>query len=540
MNELAKAVIAFALATAAAVWLLGVSLHLWPNTDQLAYGNPLPYLKVRMDSGAVRFWVEDFGGLPYERVWLYVNGRLASSGGPGTDAAAKCGDEVAAVVKYHSGVKKLEGRILCTKPIKPPGGQATQLITTNEAIETALDAYEPAAKQTGAPIGLSGECTYSGYSFTGKVYLRVIRSDVFLVPANENVWRQDYTFQLSGEETKSLSFRLGKIGTSSFTSFATLTKEYYEAWAEGEYEERASGAVIEKKYYIYGGGTGIPRQLLAYCYVLEVIRTEEINATGRKPAPSNATVNYKAVVTVRFTNGTERVMGSLVGTVEIWAYGDEVGAKISKVALPGKNINIKDSWESIRITFYDIQTNEKTGEFVINQVMTITQLTNLYQFLFRSKEIGKTFGAYITNQCSQGGFLDMGCVANFYLNDLLGIPDRPIQQLLYGKIPYITYTYSMLVTSSYFLKSSSVGYSTAGFLGVPDPTSLGLYFYTSPMLPIKIPMAKTPATLPLSNDQTGGVPSGTSTGTASTQCLIDGKPTQCAYEIGELLSITKT
>jgi hypothetical protein len=62
MHEPAKAVIALALSTAAAVWLLGVALHLWPDADQLAYGNPLPYLKVRMDSGVVRFWVEDFGG----------------------------------------------------------------------------------------------------------------------------------------------------------------------------------------------------------------------------------------------------------------------------------------------------------------------------------------------------------------------------------------------------------------------------------------------------------------------------------------------
>lgn len=66
--------LALALSTAAAVWLLGVALHLWPSADQLAYGNPLPYLKVCMDSGAV--------------------------------------------VKYHSGIKKIEGRILCTKPIK--------------------------------------------------------------------------------------------------------------------------------------------------------------------------------------------------------------------------------------------------------------------------------------------------------------------------------------------------------------------------------------------------------------------------------------
>jgi hypothetical protein len=542
MHELAKAVIVLALATAVAVWLMGTALHLWPSADQLAYSNPLPYLKVSFNRpvNAVKFWVEDFGGLPYERVWLYVNGRLAASGGPGTDAAAKCGDEVAAVVKYHSGTKKLEGRILCTKPIKAPGGLATQVVTTNEAIETALDSYEPVAKQTGVPIGLTGECTYDGFNFKGKVYLRAMRSDVFLVPAGQ--WLQDYTFQLSGEESKSLGFRLGKIGTSSFTSFAALTKEYYEAWAESVYEEKEYGNIIEKNYYVYGGGTGIPTQLLAHCHVVEVIKTEKVNATDQKQLPSNATVNYKAVVIVRYANGTERKIG-LAGVAEVWAYGDQVGAKISKVALPGENINLKDPWESLRIEFYDVQTNEKTGEVTITQTLTISQLTNLYEFLFKSKEIANTFSTYIKNQCGQGAYIDMGCAFDFYLNDLLGIPDRPIKQLMYGKIPYATYTYSMLVTSSYVSKMTSVGYSTVGFLGVPDPTSLGLYFYTSPILPIKIPTAKTSTPLSLSTNQTGETPSGSSAGTTSStgaiQCIIDGKPSQCTYGVGDLLSITK-
>jgi len=544
MHDLVKAVLALVLSTAAAVWLMGVALHLWPNTGQLAYGNPLPYLKVKFDRpvNAVRFWVEDFGGVPYERVWLYVNGRLAASGGPGTDAAAKCGDEVAAVVKYHSGTKKLEGRILCTKPIKPPGGRVIEIVTTNEAIETALDAYKPVAKQTGVPIVFSGECAYGGDSFSGKVYLRVTRSDVFLAPANERVWRQDYTFHLSGEQTKTLSFRLGKIGTSSFTSFAAFTKEYYEAWAQGVLEERilyrlVDGYVIERKYYVYAGGTGIPRQLLAYCHVVEERRTVEVYGTGRKEAPSNATVNYKAVLTIRYANGTERQIG-LAATAEIWAYGNNVGAKISKVALPGENINIRDPWESLRIELFDVQTNEKMDEITITQTITVTQLTNLYEFLFRGEDIKKAFNAYITSRCNRGGYLDFGCVADFYLNDLLGIPDRPIKQLMYGKIPYIAYTYSMLVTSSYVSRSTSVGYSTMGFLGVPDPTSLGIYFYTSPILPIKIPTARTP--LSLSNNQTVVPPAGTSTGATSVQCIVDGKPTQCIYGVGDLLSITKT
>jgi hypothetical protein len=140
MHEPAKAVIVLALSAAAAVWLMGAALHLWPDADQLAYGYPLPYLKVEFDrsANAVRFWVEDFGGVSYERVWLYVNGRLAASGGPGTDAAARCGDEVAAVVKYHSGVKEAGG----THTLHPThkGRQAadnSSLIRTSK-IRTAL------------------------------------------------------------------------------------------------------------------------------------------------------------------------------------------------------------------------------------------------------------------------------------------------------------------------------------------------------------------------------------------------------------------
>jgi hypothetical protein len=135
-----------------------VSLHLWPNTDQLAYGNPLPYLKVRMDSSAVRFWVEDFADVPYERVWLYVNGRLAASGGPGTDAAAKCGDEVAAVVKYHSGTKKLEGRILCTKPIKAPDGGLVKFGFRLKQVARAYRAMTGDMDQTGPPLRFDGSC----------------------------------------------------------------------------------------------------------------------------------------------------------------------------------------------------------------------------------------------------------------------------------------------------------------------------------------------------------------------------------------------
>jgi hypothetical protein len=188
MNELAKAVLALALSTAAAVWLMGAALHLWPDTDQLAYGNPLPYLKVRMDSGAVKFWVEDFGGIPYERVWLYVNGRLAASGGPGTDAAAKCGDEVAAVVKYHSGTKKLEGRILCTNPIKASGGGETKRAIRLIQVTQAYRAMTGDMDQTGLPLRFDGSCEidyFCGYGYCeprkgASVRIVAVRPDVII------------------------------------------------------------------------------------------------------------------------------------------------------------------------------------------------------------------------------------------------------------------------------------------------------------------------------------------------------------------------
>jgi len=182
MNELAKAVIAFVLSTTVAVWLMGVALHLWPNTGQLAYSNPLPYLKVRMDSGAVKFWVEDYSGIPYERVWLYVNGQLKASGGPGTVATAKCGDEVATIVKYSSGTKKLEGRILCTKPIKAP--ESTE--TWDEYSKVMLSAYQAATgdlDRTGLPINITG---YVGCGKEGNIFY-ISRALVNFIATEPNV-----------------------------------------------------------------------------------------------------------------------------------------------------------------------------------------------------------------------------------------------------------------------------------------------------------------------------------------------------------------
>ena len=161
--------------------------------------HPLPYLKVKFDrpANAVRFWVEDFADVPYERVWLYVNDRLAASGGPGTDAAAKCGDEVAAVVKYHSGTKKLEGRILCTEPIKAPGGGETKRAIRLMQVTQAYRAMTGDMDQTGLPLRFDGSCDVDRYG-NGRVWVtfRAVRPDVIIcVGTNCGV---SYTFSWSG------------------------------------------------------------------------------------------------------------------------------------------------------------------------------------------------------------------------------------------------------------------------------------------------------------------------------------------------------
>jgi hypothetical protein len=195
MNELAKAVLVLALSTAVAVWLLGAALHLWPDTGQLAYGNSLPYLKVKFDrpANAVKFWVEDFGNMTYERVWLYVNGQLKVSGGPGTNATAKCGDEVAAVVKYHSGVKKLEGRILCTKPIKVSKAVTDPHFETR----TALAAQDIAGDVdvTGLPIDIRGTCHMISVSQANfAVYITPRAPDVLICDKSGCSPSKTYTF----------------------------------------------------------------------------------------------------------------------------------------------------------------------------------------------------------------------------------------------------------------------------------------------------------------------------------------------------------
>jgi hypothetical protein len=305
MNELAKAVLVLVLSAAAAVWLMGIALQLWPNTDQLAYGNPLPYLKVRMDSGAVRFWVEDFGGLPYERVWLYVNGQLAAFGDPGTDAAARCGDEVAAVVKYHSGIKKLEGRILCTNPIKATeGGEVRRAIRLMQVAQ-AYRAMTGDMDQTGLPLRFDGSCDIDfSYPYgRASVTIATLRPDViFCVGVNCGTsYTFSWTLQRSGTVRQIVPIHVFKTPDAPASQLLGGGRGVIDIYVEYHYRD----------LYVYVNGT-----LVAKCRRENTISRELASWTEyREP-------NATAVYLIRFVGERDGKTVVLDGNIVLYECKD--------------------------------------------------------------------------------------------------------------------------------------------------------------------------------------------------------------------------
>ncbi len=318
MHELVKAVLALVLSAAAAVWLLGVALQLWPDTGQLAYGNPLPYLKVRMDSGAVRFWVEDFGGLQYERVWLYVNGRLAASGGPGTDAAAKCGDEVAAVVKYHSGTKKLEGRILCTEPIKASGGSEVKREIRLMQVTQAYRAMTGDMDQTGLPLRFDGSCDIDYFCGYGYCEPRITAS-VNIVPLRPGViicvgthcgasYTFSWSFQRSGSVREIVPIHVFKVPDAPVSQLLGGGRGVIDIYVA----YRAYGDYGEVRYLdVYVNGTRV-----ASCYQHDRVSKELRSWTEYKEP------NATAVYLIRFVGERDGKPVVLDGNIVLYERKD--------------------------------------------------------------------------------------------------------------------------------------------------------------------------------------------------------------------------
>jgi len=159
-----REVITFVLSAAVAAAVVALAVGMMPGAGQLAYGSPMPVFKVAYSGGAVQLWVEDFAGVPYQRAYYYVNGRYVGSEPPGGRITVRCGDRVAALVQYPSGVKEVNGTVMCTKPARAPGG-TPQLFDTYSM--TMLEAYRAATgdvERTGVPVTMTGSINCGGYS----------------------------------------------------------------------------------------------------------------------------------------------------------------------------------------------------------------------------------------------------------------------------------------------------------------------------------------------------------------------------------------
>ena len=159
-----REVITLILSAAVAAVVVALAVGMLPGAGQLAYGNPMPVFKVAYSGGAVQLWVEDFAGVPYQRAYFYVDGRYVGSEPPGGRITVRCGDRVAALVQYASGVKEVNGTVMCARPARAPGG-TPQLFDVYS--ETMLEAYRAATgdvERTGVPVTMTGSIDCSGHS----------------------------------------------------------------------------------------------------------------------------------------------------------------------------------------------------------------------------------------------------------------------------------------------------------------------------------------------------------------------------------------
>jgi len=171
--------VAFAFAAAVAAVAMALMLQLLPDSAKLTYGEPLPYLKATREGDRLKIWLEDFAGLRPERVWLYVNGELKASGGPGTSTYARCGDRVAALAKYEAGVRRVEAEVRCTRPVKARDVEEARDYHSY-ILTQAYRAATGDADETGAPVALSGDCSFDETSSDLSLTIRALRRDVLI------------------------------------------------------------------------------------------------------------------------------------------------------------------------------------------------------------------------------------------------------------------------------------------------------------------------------------------------------------------------
>ena len=137
-----QAVLVFALAAAVAVLILASAGWMYPSVKP--YGEPLPYVTFRNNSG-IEVGVFDYAGYTPKAAFIYVNGRYAGPAssfsrhnntvGAWTGVKVNCGDWVEVLVQYDGFEKKFEGRVRCSEPLKASAATGVVYFGSRTAME---------------------------------------------------------------------------------------------------------------------------------------------------------------------------------------------------------------------------------------------------------------------------------------------------------------------------------------------------------------------------------------------------------------------
>jgi hypothetical protein len=553
-----KELVLLVAAVAVAALLLAAGQQILQQPEKLAYGEPLPYLKVQRDGNFVKVSAADAAGVPFIRAYLYVNGRLAGI----NSTLARCGDRVEAALVYASGVRRAAGEVVCTRPVEAPPEERFRFAGTHGAIQEIVDTYRVESPVAGVPLGVSGWCRWVQPDLSGalpwweverriresweeRVYVFVTRPDVFMVPDQPVALRTgglnlgpvpgaDYRMIALPYErpcsnpvdcsiprvSDTVSFKLAKAPTAPNSSFIAIGNRTYTArkWSKTEHVHYDYGdrdpdiAWIDVYYhYVYAevrddrGRAVVPRTPVAFCYHIRV-QEKPREQSERKEVDKKPRLAGVAKFRAKGPDGKERVY---TASIEVW-YDDKGNVAAWRTTAieyrEGAEPNLKPDLLVELQPYGEIVISDPSGGYSIRLVQ-LAYTPDVASTLLQLSE--RTLGGALTS-AMQNVHDQLGdqLFQEWYKTYVLASPallspgaytDAPWRQV-WGSIPkkFVTVVYGAAggYSASGGLLPAYPGAS--GYAVVPDPTAIGVVVAaTYGYLPVSIPPVKLPSGWPM-------------------------------------------
>lgn len=550
-----KELVLLVAAVAVAALLLAAGQQLLPQPERLAYGEPLPYLKVQRDGNFVKVSAADAAGVPFSRAYLYVNGRLAGI----NSTLARCGDRVEAALVYASGVRRAAGEVVCTRPVEAPPEERFRFAGTHGAIQEIVDTYRVESPVAGVPLGVSGWCRWVQPDLSGalpwweverriresweeRVYVYVTRPDVSMVPDQPVALRTgglslgpvpgaDYrmielpycrprTHPAEVPDCRDeVSFKLAKAPTAPDSSFIAIGNRTYTArkWSKTEHVRYDYGdrdpdiAWIDVWYhYVYAevrddrGRAVVPRTPVAFCYHIRVEEKPK-EQIERKEVDKKPRL---AGIAKFLAKGPDGKMHTYTMSVEVWLddRGNVAAWRTTAIEYPGVEPNLNPDLLVELQPYGEIVISDPSGGYSIRLThLAYTPGVESTLLQLSERALGGALTSAMQNVRNQ---LGEQLYQEWYKTYVLAAPallspgaytEAPWRQL-WGSIPkgFVTVVYGAAggYSASGGLLPAYPGAS--GYAVVPDPTAIGVVVAaTYGYLPVSIPPVRLPPGWPM-------------------------------------------